>query len=331
MFVIWLLPGLALPALIGWLVLDLLEGKTRVLHDGEKFALSLALGMTFAMLVMFFAERTVGVPFTIEGFIGVFSVLLIALAIPWFLRKGKRESPHSLAHAHPVKSWVTVWLLAGSAWVAVRVIIFGLVTLVTPSYFDDTMDNWNMRAKLFFYNHHFTIAYPWDPNPGVSSYPPTVPLAKTWLSALNGAWNEGLVNSLHVVWFVALLALLYYTLRRMLPWTWSLLGTVTLASLPLELIQGTSAYADVFLSLHIFAAVSLLFSALRAEDRQQVQTWLRLAAFAIALLPFTKNEGWGLYFPVLVLLYCGTVWVKKQNLLRAGLTLAVLALLLVTL
>jgi len=120
----------------------------------------------------------------------------------------------------------------------------------------------------------------------------------------------------------------------MLPVAWSALGAVLLASLPLELIHGTNPYADVFLSLHLFMAVSLLFQALTSRAHEQTPSCLRLAAFAIALIPFTKNEGWALYFPVLILLFTGsvtTLWrrgtITGQQAVRTALwTVALVAL-----
>jgi hypothetical protein len=210
-----------------------------------------------------------------------------------------------------------------AAWVGLRLLAFGLLAFSTPSFFDDTMDNWNMRGKLFFYEERFQLSFPWDALPGVSSYPATVPLAKTWISTVAGTWSEGLANGMHVAWFLSLLLFVYCTLRRLLPHPWPLLAATILASLPLELIQGTAAYADVFLSAHVCAAIVFLFHALRTKS-QNAPAYLRLSALALAAVPLTKNEGWALYFPVLCALFAGTLFLLRRRLMRREIVSALL-------
>ncbi len=320
-----LIPGIALPAIVGWLVLDVLEWNTPVLWRAEKWVWGFALGMTLSMFVVFLGNVYLGIPLTLPGFLGVFGAMIIPLGGVKFFRK--RWGVPAAAGAPPVRYGdmgmrsiskpLMIGLAAIGAWVGVRIIAMAVDVALTPTFFDDATDNWNLRGKIFFFQKTISLAFPWDANPGVSSYPPTVSLAKTWLSTLAGTWNEGLSNSIHVVWFVCLLLLVYWTLRRLLPVAWSVLGAIILASLPLELIHGTNPYADTFLSLHVFMAVALLFNAVVAKGDSRIAptcTWLRLAAFAIALIPFTKNEGWALYFPVLILLFVASVlwlWHRK--------------------
>ncbi len=313
MIVIAFLVGIALPTLIGWLLLDLVEGRTRLLGQAEKWVMGGVLGMTVSMFVSFFANVMLGIPFTLTGFLMIFGILLLGLSIPWFL--WKRESANAVLRetpAHSLSRPLQIVLIVTGGWVALRVIALAIFTLLTPPFFDDSMDNWNLRGKLFFFQKTFSLAFPWDPVPGVSSYPPSLPLAKTWLSTIAGGWHEGLVNSLHPLWFIALVFLVYCALRRMVAMPWAALGAILFASLPLELIHGTNAYADVFLSAHLFIGVMLMFYALRSRAEISALSHLRLAALAIALVPFTKNEGWALYFPVLLLLYGGTLlWIWK--------------------
>ncbi len=314
MILLALLLGIALPALTGWLLLDLVEWKTPVLGRGEKWVLGFVLGLTFMMFCAFFANILIGIPFTIFGFLGVFCAMLIALGIPWYVRGKFAGARHAVLRDGTLPRPMIIGLIILGAWVALRIVAFGGIALTTPSFFDDTTDNWNLRGKIFFIEKTFTLEVPWGGTSGVHSYPPPVSLAKTWLSTIAGTWNEGLVNSIHTVWFIALLLLVYWALRRTLPWFWAALGSIILASLPLELIHGTNAYADVFLSVHLFAAVMLMLNALREEQSARACSWLRLSLLAIVIVPFTKNEGWALYLPTLLLLLGGTfLWLWKQK------------------
>ena len=181
------------------------------------------------------------------------------------------------------------------------------MTLVaTPPYEDDVFNNWNMRGKLFYHTQELSLEYEAGnenlSTGGVHSYPATVPLTKTWLATLRGQWHEGLVNSIHIVWFLAALSLVYCTLRRKMTKAWALGGAYALSSLPLYFVHSTTAYADVFLSVHVFAALSLLLGALESDDAEHRATFLRLGALASGLLVFTKNEALLMHLPVLALM-----------------------------
>ena len=326
MIVLAIIIGIALPALVGWLVLDLLEWDTPVLWRAEKWVWGFALGMTLSMFMVFLGNVYLGIPLTLAGFLGIFGAMVILLGGVWMMRRGRRMNMGSMGVAvqrpyvptgmHSLPRWMTIGLIVLGAWVGLRIIAMAVDVALTPTFFDDAMDNWNLRGKFFFFQKTIALTFPWDTQVGgISSYPPTVPLAKAWLSTLAGTWNEGLSNSIHGIWFVCLLLLVYWTLRRMLSWKWSALGAIVLASLPLEMIHGMNPYADAFLSLHLFMAVALVFHAINSRTHDaHTHTWFRLAAFAIALVPFTKNEGWALYFPVLILLYGGSVlWLRYRK------------------
>lgn len=316
MIIFALLPGVVIPALVGWLALDLLERGSPVLWKYEKWALGFALGTTLSMYCVFLANVFLGVPLTLAGFLGIFVVLLSPLGGIWLIRRRNGAAAHGSAETGSVSlprpAAIALMILGG--WVGLRMIVMWLDVLATPTFFDDAMDNWNLRGKLYYFQQTISISFPWDQNPGVSSYPPAVPLVKTWLSVLAGTWHEGLINGIHGVWFACLIAIVYCALRRTLSATWSALGAILLASLPLELVHGINPYADVFLSLHLFIAVVFLFHALTVRAKESSLSWLRLAAFAIALIPFTKNEGWALYFPVIVMLFAASVlWMRYRG------------------
>ncbi|PIR52766.1 hypothetical protein COU76_04715, partial [Candidatus Peregrinibacteria bacterium CG10_big_fil_rev_8_21_14_0_10_49_10] len=188
----------------------------------------------------------------------------------------------------------------------------------TPLYVDDAVDNWNLRGKVFFVDRTLTLILPGQEvetlSNSVSSYPPTVPLVKAYLAQILGSWDENLVNSIHAVWFLSVTVLLYLFLRRHMNWLWSCVGIYILTSLPLFLMHGTNPYADVFLSTHIFAAVTLLYLSTVQKERMEQLSFLRLAILPIALLPLMKNEGLLIYFPPLFLMTGILLWKQRHSL-----------------
>ncbi|MFA6523179.1 MAG: hypothetical protein WCS85_02320 [Candidatus Peribacteraceae bacterium] len=334
--------GIALPTVCGWLLLRLLEGKTPVLLRMERWALGFLAGLMLTMSATFLGA-VAGLPLSLPLFLGVQIVLVLALIAGCKLSFGiwfPSAPPSSLPPSGRVPRWAAVLLMLLGVWTAAKICVGGVLLVSTPPRFDDTVKNWNLRGKIFFTTHALdTSVAPEEQDilGGLRSYPPGVSLAKTWLSLLAGQWNEGLANSIHIVWFFTVLLLLYSLLRRCVTTPWALFGVYLLTSLPLFMIHGVSAYADVFLSAHVLAAVGLLFLAVREEDAARRRTFLRLDALMLALLPLTKNEGLVLYLPILLMLLMGCLFFLQRrqrlstrelclNILGFAGTIAVLAL-----
>jgi hypothetical protein len=306
--------GILLPAVNGWLAIRLIEGTTLVLLRIERWAFGFLGGLTATMCVTFLLAVSVRLPLTIGGFLSIQIVCLLLLAFAARWRVGPRfyRAPKvAAAPSHRMGRWTKAAVVILGLWTVAKIAAgaFSLVTL--PPGFDDTVKNWDFRGKIFFVQHAISVTAPGSDKDIVgqlNSYPATVSLSKTWLAALAGRWDSGLVDSIHAVWFLAALVLLWALLRRFLSLPWALLGVYALASIPLYLVQGTQAYAEVFLSAHLLAAVGFLYSSVRAADAKHRLVFLRLAGCAMALLPFTKNEGLVLYLPLLLALTAGVLF-----------------------
>ncbi|PIR48113.1 hypothetical protein COU80_06095 [Candidatus Peregrinibacteria bacterium CG10_big_fil_rev_8_21_14_0_10_55_24] len=321
MTLFWLLPGLALPTLLGWLTLRMLEWSTPVLRPSERWVLGCILGLTLAMFLTFLAHEGLGIPLTWWGYlltqglsVGVLGALAYAKR-PIFCARATVKLPKN-KESWP--RWASITLSALCTWSLVKIVSAGTTfLLLIPSVLDDTIDNWNLRGKVLYSTHALTLELPAEglrtSASGVSSYPPTVSMIKAELSTLAGTWSEPLVNSVHFVWYAGVLLLLFFTLRRVLALPWALLGTYVLSSLPLYLMHGTNTYADVFLSVHLFAAVSLLFLSTSVAKPSERASFLRLAIFSASLLPFTKNEGLLVHLPVILLIGAVTTLVLRRR------------------
>jgi hypothetical protein len=203
----------------------------------------------------------------------------------------------------------TIIAVIAGLWIVARTLLAAVTFLaLTPTYLDDTLDNWNLRAKMFYFDQSLTLIMPAeDPNAslgGISSYPPTLPLMKTSLAVLAREWNEPLINSIHVIFYFAALSLVFFLLRRLTSTFWALCGAYLLGSMPLFMMHGTNPYADAYMSVHIVMAMGMILLGLREDDTTARAALLRIAAFATGLLPFVKNEGLLLYFPPLILILC---------------------------
>lgn len=314
--------GLLLPTIVGWLALSLLEGKTTVLFRGEKWALGFVLGVTLSMYATFLIHSTNIIALNRIGFLLVQLILIVVLGFLWLKRRGTKKAALPAVPASPaLPKWLKILIIVVAVWTLLKILSgLGLLAL-SPPYFDDVISNWNMRGKIFFFLERLELEMKLGNEmvsaQGVSSYPPTVPMVKAWLAALAGQWTEGLVTSVHLFWYLSGLALMFYALRRYLTLPLALLGTYILSSLPLYLIHGTHSYADVFLSVHLFATLSFLYHSVVCKEAKYRPAYFRISALAAGLLIFTKNEALMIYLPVLLLiLFASLLMLRTKKVLK---------------
>ncbi len=324
--------GIALPTLTGWLLLRILEGHTSVLFRTERWAIGFVLGLTLTMYVTFLTHVCGLISLNFIGFFSVQCLLTLVCGGIWFWNRVPMEGVTAAA-SPGIPPWIKTLCAVVGAWILLKVSIAGVLLVLSPPYFDDVYNNWNMRGKAFFVEQEIVLNLELGneivSSTAVSSYPPTVPMVKAWLASLAGTWDEGLVNSIHLLWYCSALVLLFFALRRYVNVLWSALGTYLLASLPLYLMHGANAYADVFLSVHLFLALSMILHVLRAEGDAQ-KAFIRIAALALGLLIFTKNEAILLYLPPLVLILIISLVRNRSLPLKSMIlwyTLAILAVL----
>lgn len=304
--------GLAMPTVSGWCIVSLLEGTHPVLRTSERVLIGGALGLVFTMLLTFAASAFFGLPLDRAGFIFVQAItLMLSGGLVYFRRRARTGHAHLSAPAMNLSIPMLLLVLILGLWTAAKIGSGAFDLLTTPTYWSDSLTNWNMRAKVYDAADAFSLSLPMEASavtPGISAYPPAVPLVKTWFTTLRGHWSEPLANGMHIVWYLALLALIFLSIRRHASFLVALLGAYLFAALPLPLIHGFAPYADIFMALHLFIPVILVFHASRSVDRTAALPLLRIAAFAVALLPFTKNEGLLLYAPALLLYFASTQW-----------------------
>ncbi len=305
MSLVFLFIGLLPPALFGWLLLSVLEGRHRLLTQAERVSMGMIIGLTSWSFVAFLLHIGAGLSFSLFGFLLSFAVVLIPLGIVAYLHRHHHvTSGPSVMQRGTFPGWTLSVLIVLVAWTVIKIAAGGMMLTMVPAYFDDSGDNWNLRGKAYFVNQGIElIVAPETVASGISSYPPSVPTMKAWLATLKGMWDEGLINSIHIAWYIACLALTYCALRRKMGMAWSIIGTYVLASLPLFLMQGTNAYADVYMAGHLLSAMLMLMYAAESPDRSSALGYLRIGALAVSLLLFTKNEGFILYTPLLCIAF----------------------------
>ena len=333
---VYFLIGILIPTLIGWLLLGLAEGKSPVLGRLERCAWALILGPTLTMLVVFIVHVLGLTNLNLAGYlVPSIAIILILGGLCWwrssFPHLTPVPSPAYAGEGWPRESGAGVrwaaWILL--AWTILKLVAGAYDLAFTPTYWDDSFNNWNMRAKMFYIEEKIVLEIPTGNGAvqtaqGVSSYPPTLPMMKSWLATLNGEWSEPLVNGMQVIWILGLALALFCALRRIGGRTFGILGVYALVSLPLILIHASNPYAEIFLASHLFLAVTSLYFASNAESPES-NSWLRLFGISLGLLLFTKNEAMAIYAPILVVLFVWMLWQKKKSMKTIAVSVAPVA------
>jgi len=315
---LWLPLGLALPTFIGWCVLCILEGRTPVLFQAERIVAGLCVGIIGTMFDTFILHIVGIIDFSLIEMLCV--QLLASLFLGGYCYLKRDQFPKSpVASREKLLPWQKILTVIIGLWIAAK-LIAGFIFLIGPPYYDDVMNNWNMRGKAFFVQQELILQIEPGKDNGVASYPQAVPMFKTWLANLNGEWHEGLVNSVHIVWYMCALGLVFFGLRRLVSLPWAMLGVYILSSIPLYSMHGMIAYTDLYLSILLFLSVSWLFFAAKNTGAERM-SFIRIASIVTGLLVFSKNEALLLHMPPIVLLVLVTMFLssftkseKKQTL-----------------
>lgn len=300
--------GVGITTSVGWLLIAIIEGKNPVLRATERISFAIILGPTLSMFIVFLAHIAGLTRLHLTGFLVPLVIAILLLTVGAWKRGGLRFTsdvqPMTNTVAYP--TWVKTGVLVLCIWTALKIIAGAYDIVSVPTYWDDSFNNWNMRGKIFFVTQELTLEIPAGNGittaaEGVSSYPPMLPMMKTWLSVIRGEWSEPLVNGLHLIWFFGLIAAVYLLLRRSFDRVVSGLGVWACVSLPLVLIHGTNPYADIFVAAHIVIVMTCVLGIRRTTSVEGRAPWIYLFFVSIGLLALTKNEALVLHIPLLIL------------------------------
>ena len=308
-------------ALEGVLVLSFIECSMPVLYRLERWCLAVLIGPIISAFILFLCG-VLGVPMSLIAMLAVHVLLIITLYLLRFKRCGVHDvkklfcdpnDPPLPSLSLNVQKWVRVGLYIVIGFMIIKILAGFYSLLVSPSYFDDSYNNWNMRAKVFFTHQSLLldrpVADPFFFGGRVNTYPLGTYLTKVWIAHMAGGWSDAIVNIVHGVWFLSFIGLFHCALRRTTTALTAILGPVVLVSMPLILVHGTSAYVDLYLAAVLFYALYSLY--MFVETR--THSWLVICSLCCACLIFLKNEALLLYVPPIVLLLGWSLYTWLQS------------------
>lgn len=281
MEILKLIISLLLSTLVGWNILFWIIKRDRSFALLEKLALSYIIGLGILTMQMFLYSQA-GLKFSI--FTLLLPHLFIAIATYFYYI---RTAP---AGSSPAKA---------KSGIFERVLIFGIgfqifhaffKALIKPMDSFDSIGNFAFKAKMFFTERYVPYELFLQRSIDIQhpDYPLLVPLSETWVYMFLGSWNDLLVKTLFPMFFVALLVIFYFALKRIIEKRLAFVSTFFLATIPHFLNYATIGYADFALTM--FCATSFLYIFLWISQRRE-NKYLFLATPLAIFAVWAKHEG----------------------------------------
>jgi len=225
----------------------------------------------------------------------------IAMAIAvWVAMRSRISAPASAKRPlHPLL-WILLALLAAHAWLMADEI------LLRPMYPWDAWAAWLLKPKAWMLGGHLDRFVGFDEwladasgtlrTAQTWSYPEALGRLALWFASAWGDWNAGVVGSLWLVLWLALLAGVYGQLRPLgLSRDRAVIAVYALGSLPLINVHvALAGYADLWIAALIAFACLAWMRGIESGERGH---FLLAALFAV-MLPFVKLEG-GIWLAIL--------------------------------
>ncbi len=285
------------PLAIGFLVMAALDRDRRMAWF-QKLILGYFPGTGILMTTMFLMG-ILSLPLSL-GSVG--SVLgLISAALAGILR---RFPPSAPARTLPTsgKGAPDRLLLAGFSLVLVYKVALAVVfTLQSPTYQDDSLQRWNMRAKVFFHrgglvldrqDPEFLGQLGWDAreggDPGTRAYPPHTSLFKAWVALALGRFEDEAVNLVNPVTYAFFCLSTTVLLSMIVGRRKGLVGGYLLLAVPYLWVHASNPYAEIFVVAYATLASLGLFLLIETNGSRTFSWYF---ALSLAFLPFTKKEG----------------------------------------
>lgn len=287
MEVIRLSISLFISVFVGWNILYLFSLKSDKLAFPEKMFVSYGLGLGAISMEMFIFHFF-DIKFSMLNILMPWTLLVAVNTIIYFRIENKAHGRPVFEKADNIKSKFLKYFLIGGISFEVLHAFFKAVIRPIEAY--DAIATYAIRSKIFylansvpkdfFYNLSLLFPHP--------DYPLNIPLSETFVYLFSGSLNDQLVKVIFPLYFVAILGILYFGIRRISGRNEALLFTFLLSTIPQFNNFATNAYHDVPFAYYCF--ISTLFLLYWFKETKSLGL-LFISAAMTALSAWTKNEG----------------------------------------
>jgi len=279
-----LILALAVYIFIGWNILYLISSRRNGMAFFEGLCLAYGLGVGFISLEMllfyFFSLK-----FSIANILLPWIALLVA-SLAAYMRHPRHVPDIGLDERKgPIilKTLLIFGILFEAAYAIFR-------ALIRPIEAYDAIAIYAIKSKIFFLaksiNADFlSTTFKLFPHP---DYPLNIPFSEVFVYLSLGNLNDQLVKIIFPLFFIGLLAIFYFEIRRFASRAYALLFTFLLATIPQFNAYAANAYVDLPLAYYYFASAVFLFKWIENKEKTHL---LLVSACMSGLAGFTKNEG----------------------------------------
>jgi len=291
----------------GWNALCLMPRRKEPLYLFEALAISFGLGVGLVSLEMFIFYL-LGIKFD-----------LLSISAPWLILMAFNLLTRRVYRLNPIPAegkgpgvLENIFVLG----ISIEVFYAFFRALIKPIESYDAIAIYAIKSKIFYLagtipREYFGCLAGIFPHP---DYPLNIPLAETFFYLIFGQLNDQLVKIIFPIFYLGILSLAYWAIRRFASRLHALIFTFMLATIPQFSAYATNAYLDLILSFYYFASALLLLRWLL--DRDDTAS-LVLSALMAALAAWTKNEGI-MYCAINVFLMCVFVFTGRKPARKRG-------------
>ncbi len=309
-----LLPAIAIPTLLGALVLAVLLREDRETGLLERLAFSYPLGVGL-LTMQIFLLGLFRVPLILAYTAGVPMIEIAALSVWAWRAKVALFPPLAFGlvreitspESSPLKKAALAFLWG---WIAVKTGSVFLEASLRPIYAWDVWANWSVAPKLFYQAKSLLLDAPPEdffgrgPLSRFLPYPLNNHLQQLWISLWNGGFDEVLVKLSSPFYLLSMAVVLYSMMHREIGRLAALGLLAVFLSSPLLSYHAIELYSDMPVSVYYLCALVAFLYAMRGRQAY----WPLVGLFAAQAL-FTKDEA--LFFVLPLLLSAVTlVWRK---------------------
>lgn len=304
--------AISIPLLTGYLITAWLTTGER--EGGVLERLSLGYGLGSGVLAyLMFVLGLLRVPYSVLS-VTLPMAALSALFAALILKKGggflrtARLGPSGLSGVRLIFSAMLI------AWLLLKISFVLYENALRPIFAWDAWVHWSTGAKVFYYAKGLLLDEAGENFFGKTyrfmGHPIHSPLLQVWQALWLGSFDEALVKTWSALYFIAMLGIVYFAVRREGGVFPALVSAFFLSSLPLLSWHATESYSDLVLGYYALAATAAVWRYMRGANKG----YLVLAGLFLAMGSTTKNEGIFFFAAVLLALILYNILERRSYL-----------------
>jgi hypothetical protein len=268
----------------GWIIIKLIFHPKEKLPLGEIIILSFGIGTGFVGLAIFslsFIVRFLNINYflLVEALLFIFAFLKLKNNL--FRREGPvRQQKINYTPLAILLASIIIWEIAYVL----------LDSLSLPFTAWDAWAQWGYRAKMLYIEKTFPF-HPWAELPWFNAShldsPVLIPFLEAYIYFFLKEVYEPLVRVFCSFYYIGIIALFYYHLRKQFNISFALGSCFCLATIPNFLRMASSGYMEVPLIFYITAGILYIWKYLKEKDN----SFLLLGSLFMGLGTWVKREG----------------------------------------